>query len=88
MQTPLTHPLIKHVLTQHHSDLGLSCISDSPLSTDKLLTLLVDCDIRFVHNYGQLLITFNSTFLTPTLHCLYLLLLLCFMLVPLVGLLV
>ena len=44
-----THPLIEHVLTQHHSDLGLSCISDSPLSTDKLLTLLVNCDIRFVY---------------------------------------
>ena len=42
-----THPLIEHVLTQHHSDLGLSCISESPLSTDKLLTLLVDCDICF-----------------------------------------
>ena len=44
-----THPLIEHVLTQHHSDLGLSCISESPLSTDKLVTLLVDCDIRFVY---------------------------------------
>ena len=44
-----THPLIEHVLTQHHSDLGLSCNSDSPLSTDKLLNLLVDCDIRFVY---------------------------------------
>ena len=44
-----THPLIEHVLTQHHSDLGLSCISESPLSTDKLLTLLVECDIRFAY---------------------------------------
>ena len=26
-----THPLMEHVLTQHHSDLGLSCISDLPL---------------------------------------------------------
>jgi len=39
-------------------------------------------------NYGQFLIIFNSTFLTPTVYCLYLLLLLCSMLVPLVGLLV
>ena len=44
-----THPLIEHVLTQHHIDLGLSYISDSPLSTDKLLTLHVDCDICFVY---------------------------------------
>ena len=41
-----TYTLIKHVLTQHHSDFTLSCISESPLSTDKLLTLLVDCDMR------------------------------------------
>jgi len=80
-----THPLIEHVLTQHHSDLGLSCISDSPLSTDKLLTLLVDCDICFVYKLWT--IFNNSTFLTPTLYCLYLLLP-CSMLVPLVGLLV
>ena len=39
-------------------------------------------------NYGQFLIIFNSTFLTPTLYCLYLLLVLCSMVVPLVGLLV
>jgi len=44
-----THPLIEHVLAQHHCDLALSCISYSPLSTDKLLTLLVDCDIHFVY---------------------------------------
>ena len=39
-----THPLIEHVLTQHHSDTGLSGISESPLSTDKLLTLCIIMD--------------------------------------------
>ena len=49
-----THPLIEHVLTQHHSNLGLSSIFDSPLSTDKLLTQLVDCDIRLVYKLWKL----------------------------------
>ena len=47
------HPLIEHVLTGHHSDLGLTCTSESPLSTDNLLTHLVDCDIAYIYiNYG------------------------------------
>ena len=68
-----THPLIEHVLTQHHIDLGLSCISESPLSTDKLLTLLVNCDICFVYKLWTI---FNLTCLALTLYyltnfCLY-----------------
>ena len=49
-----TQPLIDHVLVQHHSSLGLLCISESPLSTERLLTLLVDCDIRFVYKLRTL----------------------------------
>ena len=49
-----THPLIEHVLTQHHSNLSLSSIFDSPLSTDKLLTQLLDCDICFVYKLWKL----------------------------------
>ena len=45
-----TRPLIEHVLTDHHSDLGLTCISESPLSTDNRLTRLVDGDLCI--NYG------------------------------------
>ena len=46
-----TLPLLDHVLNQHHNDLGLSCISESPLSTDELMSLLVNCDIRFVYKF-------------------------------------
>ena len=61
-----THPLIEHVLTQHHSKLGLSSIFDSPLSTDKLLTQLVDCDIHFVYKLWKLLnLTLTLYFLYP-----------------------
>ena len=48
-----TLPLLDHVLNQHHNDLGLSCISESPLSTDELMSLLVDCDIRFVYKFWK-----------------------------------
>ena len=36
-----THPLVEHVLTDHHSDVAcLSCISEFPLSTNSLLARL------------------------------------------------
>ena len=54
-----TQPLIEHIFTQHHDDLGLTCISVSSISTDKLLNLLVDCDIRFVHKLWTLYIYVN-----------------------------
>ena len=40
-----TQPLIKHVLTQHHNALGLSCTFESLLSTGKLLALLQSCGL-------------------------------------------
>ena len=64
-----TLPLIKHVLTQHHSHVGLSCISEPPLSTDKLLNRFVDCDICFVY---QLWPVFDNFLLTIIFHCHYL----------------
>ena len=67
----LTHPLIEYVLTQHHRDFALSSISDSPLSTDKLLTVLVDCDIRFVYKLWSLLNNYLLSLLFTYLCLLY-----------------
>ena len=49
-----TQPLIDHVLTCHHNDLGLGCISEAPLSCDELLNHLVNLDICFVYKLWTL----------------------------------
>ena len=65
-----TSPLIIHVLSQHHNDLGILCISEYPLSTDKLLTLLVDCDIPFAHKLWSFFTVCSLyCFIILHLHC-------------------
>ena len=41
-------PLLDHVLSSHHIEIGLQAISQSPLTVDNLITRLVESDIRFV----------------------------------------
>ena len=54
-----SHPLLEHVLSLHHEDIGLTGISGAPLSTDMLLTLLVDGDNRFIYKFWSLFTKYN-----------------------------
>ena len=47
-------PLLDHVLSSHHIEIGLQAISQSPLTVDNLITRLVESDIRFVYKFWRI----------------------------------
>ena len=47
-------PLLDHVLSSHHIEIGLQAIPQSPLTVDNLITRLVESDIRFMYKFWRI----------------------------------
>ena len=54
MEDDIISPLLDHVLSSHHIEIGLQAISQSPVTVDNHITRPVESDIHFVYTFWRI----------------------------------